>query len=95
MENGEDMPDDCQQPDLLECRPLMTKTDIAELLERTVRTVYRLQRQGKLPGSVNIGSQRVWSRKEVTHWIDSGCPSRREWERLHPEYKKVKGGKNQ
>lgn len=74
--------------------PLLTKHHMAELLDRTIRTVYRLESQGRLPESVNIGSQRVWAREEVTHWIESGCPDRRKWERLHPKYRKAKGGRS-
>ncbi|MAX39036.1 MAG: hypothetical protein CME33_21040 [Gimesia sp.] len=73
--------------------PLLTKHHMAELLGRTVRTIYRLESQGRIPESVNIGTQRVWSRDEIMHWIESGCPARRQWERLHPKYRKSKGGR--
>ncbi len=73
--------------------PLMRKHHMAELLGRTVRTIYRLESQGRLPESVNIGTQRVWGRDEIMHWIESGCPDRRQWERLHPKYRKPKGGR--
>ncbi|HWL11226.1 MAG TPA: helix-turn-helix domain-containing protein [Planctomicrobium sp.] len=66
---------------------------MATLLDRTVRTVYRLESQGRLPESVNIGRQRVWGRREIMHWIESGCPPRKVWERLHPKYRKPKGGR--
>ena len=72
---------------------LLTKHHMAGLLNRTVRTIYRLESQGRLPESVNIGTQRVWSRDEIMHWIESGCPSRRQWLRLHPKYRKPKGGR--
>ena len=73
----------CQYP------PLLTKNHIAELLERTVRTVYRLESQGRIPSSVNVGNQRMWSRDEIMHWISSGCPPRGVWERRHPKYRKT------
>ena len=67
---------------------LLTKRHMAELLERHVRTIYRLESQGKLPSSVNIGSQRVWSLDEVQNWIAAGCPPRRDWEKRYPKYRK-------
>jgi len=82
------------QPAGLQYPPLLTKNHMAELLGRTVRTVYRLESQGRLPESVNIGTQRVWVRDEIMHWIESGCPARRQWERLHPKYRKSKGGRS-
>lgn len=72
--------------------PLLTKGHMAELLDRTVRTIYRLESRGEIPSSVNVGSQRVWVRDEILHWTNSGCPPRRVWERLHPKYRKAKGG---
>lgn len=72
--------------------PLLTKNHMAELLERTVRTIYRWENQGLIPSSVNVATQRVWVRDEILHWIDSSCPPRRVWERLHPKYRKTTGG---
>jgi excisionase family DNA binding protein len=68
--------------------PLLTKKDMAELLRRSVRTIYRLERQGQLPSSTNVGSQRLWGLDEVQKWITAACPPRRVWERLHPKYRK-------
>lgn len=75
-------------PDAMQYPPLLTKDHMAELLKRVVRTVYRLESQGKIPSSVNIGDQRMWMRDEIMHWISSCCPPRRVWERLHPKYRK-------
>ena len=71
---------------------LLTKQHMAELLGRTIRTIYRLESQGRIPSSVNVGNQRMWIRDEIMHWIDSSCPSRRVWEKLHPKYRKKTGG---
>lgn len=80
------------QPVAMQYPPLLTKNHIAELLERTVRTVYRLESQGRIPSSVNVGNQRMWVRDEIMHWIDSSCPPRRVWEKLHAKYRKKTGG---
>ena len=81
------------QPVATQYPPLLTKHHIAELLERTVRTVYRLESQGRIPSSVNVGNQRMWMRDEIMHWISSGCPPRRVWEKNHPKYRKATGGR--
>lgn len=72
--------------------PLLTKVHMADLLRRTIRTIYRLECQGRIPSSVNVGNQRMWRRDEIMHWIDSSCPPRRVWEKLHPKYRKKTGG---
>ena len=48
--------------------------------------------QGRIPSSVNVAAQRMWVRDEIMNWIDSSCPSRRVWEKLHPKYRKKAGG---
>ncbi len=72
--------------------PLLTKEHMSELLGRSVRSIYRWEREGRLPSSVNLGSQRLWVLDEVLKWIAAGCPPRRVWERLHPSYRKKGGG---
>ena len=67
---------------------LLSKHHMAEMLGRSVRTIYRLESRGELPSSVNVGSQRVWVLDEVLNWIAAACPQRRVWERLHPKYRK-------
>lgn len=78
---------DCQ-PSVRQYPPLLTKHHLAELLRRSVRTIYRLESEGKLPSSVNVGSQRLWVQEEVSNWIAAACPTRQAWERLHPKYRK-------
>jgi|GEM_PF-1485140 len=72
--------------------PLLTKSQMARLLGRTIRTIYRWEGQGRIPSSVNVAAQRMWVRDEIMHWIDSSCPPRRVWEKLHPKYRKKAGG---
>lgn len=77
---------------VLQYPPLLTKDHMAELLGRTIRTIYRWESQGRIPSSVNVAAQRMWVRDEIMNWIDSSCPSRRVWEKLHPKYRKKAGG---
>ncbi len=83
---------DKSQPVAMQYPPLLTKNHMAELLKRAIRTIYRWESQGRIPSSVNVADQRMWIRDEIMHWIDSHCPPRRVWEKLHPKYRKKTGG---
>jgi predicted DNA-binding transcriptional regulator AlpA len=40
----------------------------------------RLAAAGRTPAPIRLGGSVGWSRRELTLWIDHGCPSRAEWE---------------
>lgn len=52
---------------------LMTVEDIAKLLRVSVRTVWRLRRNGSLPRPVKIGGGVRWRMRDVKAWIEQGC----------------------
>lgn len=54
---------------------LMTKEQLAELLQVSTRTVYRRVMEGSLPAPVKIGDTSRWRKYEIEEWIQSGCPS--------------------
>ena len=43
-------------------------------------TVWRYDREGTLPRSVEVGGERRSRRKEIKRRCDQGCPSREAWE---------------
>ena len=53
---------------------LLTAPQIAELLQLSTRTVWRLRSAGKLPNPVEIGGSVRWNRDEIQRWITAGCP---------------------
>ncbi len=56
--------------------PLLVDTNkVAELLNLSPRTVWRLLSAGKLPKPVRIGRSVRWSLTKLESWIAEGCPA--------------------
>ena len=63
--------------------PLMLSAeDLASELGISVRTVRRLDLEGKLPAPVRIGRAVRWPRQMIIGWIAAECPARRQWESI-------------
>ncbi len=60
---------------------LLTVSDLAEMLNTSPRSVYRLKSEGKLPSPLRLGQQPRWRRVEIEGWIAAGMPSRSDWEK--------------
>jgi len=54
---------------------MMTVQDVAEALNCSTRTVYRLADAGRMPRPVKLGALVRWPRAAVEEWIADGCPS--------------------
>lgn len=54
--------------------------ELAEMLDVSLRQIWRLNASGKLPKPVRIGGSVRWNRQEVVDWFEAGCPDRRTWE---------------
>ena len=69
--------------DARESRPdqlLLSAESLAELLDVSKRTLWRLRSAGRLPKPVRIGGSVRWRADEVRRWIASGCPPLSEWD---------------
>ncbi|QDU45189.1 Helix-turn-helix domain protein [Symmachiella dynata] len=53
---------------------LLTVEQVAQLLQVSPRSVWRLRSAGDLPKPVKIGGAVRWIGEELRHWIASGCP---------------------
>jgi excisionase family DNA binding protein len=53
---------------------MMTVEDLAEALNCSTRTVYRLADSGRMPRPVKLGALVRWPRQVVQQWIADGCP---------------------
>jgi excisionase family DNA binding protein len=53
---------------------LMTKSQLAETLKLSKRSIDRHIAEGKLPSGFLLGGARRWSRSEIDEWIACGCP---------------------
>jgi predicted DNA-binding transcriptional regulator AlpA len=65
------------------------RNELAGLLGISTRTLRRWELKGLIPRPASVGMQRYWKRDVIDDWIASGCPARRDWERLRPQYRKV------
>jgi predicted DNA-binding transcriptional regulator AlpA len=51
---------------------------LAALLQLSLRTIDRLDADGKLPPAVRVGAAKRWTRASIKNWIRRGCPGREE-----------------
>ncbi len=58
---------------------LLSAADLAQELGLNVRTIRRIDLDGRLPRAVRISRAVRWRRSEVVAWIRAGCPKREEW----------------
>ena len=54
---------------------LLDVGQVAERLNCSARSVYRLADDGRMPPPVKLGSLVRWRADELAQWIDGGCPS--------------------
>lgn len=53
---------------------LATPQQVADLLQVSTRSLWRMRNAGKLPPPVKLGASVRWRRDEIEHWVRSGCP---------------------
>ncbi|TWT67023.1 Helix-turn-helix domain protein [Posidoniimonas polymericola] len=54
---------------------LATPTQVAEMLQVSTRTLWRMRAAGKLPEPVRLGAAVRWRRDEIEQWVRDGCPA--------------------
>jgi predicted DNA-binding transcriptional regulator AlpA len=54
--------------------------ELAEMLNVSLRQVWRLNSAGKLPRPIRLGGSVRWDRQEILDWFKAGCPARQAWE---------------
>jgi len=53
---------------------LISAEQLAEMLQISTRTLWRLLSSGKLLTPVHIGGSTRWRLEQVRLWIEEGCP---------------------
>lgn len=53
----------------LKLSPLLTVRQLAELLQVSTRTVWRMQSAGELPEPIRISHRVRWRRDDVEEWL--------------------------
>jgi len=59
---------------------LLSAEGLAELLQISERTLWRLRSAGKLPKPIQLGGSVRWRANEISLWVQAGCPPLAEWE---------------
>ena len=59
---------------------MLTVHDVAQMLNCSARTVYRLTDSGRMPRPVELNSLVRWPRETIETWITLGCPQARNME---------------
>ena len=56
--------------------PLLIPVEqVAEMLNLSTRTVWRMLAAGRIPEPVRIGGSVRWRLARVRQWVDAGCPA--------------------
>jgi len=53
---------------------LISAGELADLLQISTRTLWRLRSAGKLVEPIKLGGSTRWRLEEVRQWIAAGCP---------------------
>jgi excisionase family DNA binding protein len=62
------------EPRASDSTALIDVRGVAELLQCSPRTVYRLSENGDMPSPVKLGALVRWDRRRIEYWIAAGCP---------------------
>jgi excisionase family DNA binding protein len=54
---------------------VITVEELAELMQTSVRSIWRWNSQHSIPKPLRIGGSVRWRRDEVLKWIEQGCPA--------------------
>jgi predicted DNA-binding transcriptional regulator AlpA len=54
---------------------LISASELAEMLQVSTRTLWRLRSAGKLIKPIKLGGSTRWRLDEVQAWIAAGCPA--------------------
>lgn len=61
---------------------LLSRGQLADILEVCERTVTRWDASGKIPKPVRLGRLLRWRQDEIERWVLARCPARIAWEKL-------------
>jgi prophage regulatory protein len=54
---------------------LLTAGKLAHLLNISVRTLWRLRAEDKIPAPIRVGGSVRWRMRDIEAWIAKGCPA--------------------
>ena len=56
---------------------LLTNVQLARMLQISVRSLYRLRSEKRLPPPLRVGGFTRWRRTDIETWVADGCPLQR------------------
>lgn len=62
-------------------RLLWSAEELADVLGFGVRTIRRMEVEGRIPRPIAFGRYLRWDAEEIRRWISARCPHRDEWEK--------------
>lgn len=62
-------------------RILISARELSELLNCSLRHVLNMDSTGRIPRPIRLGKLVRWRIDDINAWLESGAPSREEWER--------------
>lgn len=65
--------------------PMLNVKDVAKLLQCSVRHVWRMAEDGRMPGPCSLGRCQRWDVELLHLWIAAGCPNMGEDSRFYKE----------
>ena len=55
---------------------LVSAEKLAQMLDISVRSLWRLRVGGKIPAPVRLGGSVRWRLSDIESWVAAGCPKR-------------------
>lgn len=59
---------------------LINSNALSKLLNLSQRTIYVMEKEGRMPVAIRVGKAVRWGLDEIKAWIDAGCPERSSWQ---------------
>lgn len=56
--------------------------EVARLLGRSERSIWRDVDEGRMPPPIHLGGARRWRRAEIHNWVAAGCPDQHAWQAM-------------
>lgn len=61
---------------------LINVKKLAEVLSVSIRQVFRLKAENKIPAPIKISGSIRWKRSEIERWMEWDCPDRETFEAM-------------
>jgi predicted DNA-binding transcriptional regulator AlpA len=81
MMNAKEVEHQAAQPD--QDVLLIDAEGLAKMLDRSLTSIRRDDKAGRIPRPITLGGAKKWRVAEVKAWVQAGCPKRAAWETMN------------